>query len=217
MSHAEENQHQDKTIFIQETVSGINLTQEDFSNRRLIGSTVQSFTMQDGRRRYLRAQGTRFQNFSVDHVLCDQGHYQDCSWTGLEVRNSFLTGSHFFGCTFEATRGELSSFGLSVFSGCKLRGSRLREVSLSGTWWQGCRFEEEDYFFVRCPSSIFLETTFVGCRLQKAIFRAATFIRCTFERCTLNESVFHKARFIDTKWIDTDIQQAADLERVRYD
>ncbi|MBW7899416.1 MAG: pentapeptide repeat-containing protein [Candidatus Brocadia sp. BROELEC01] len=217
MHHTEENQNQDKTIFIQETISGINLTQEEFSNRRLIGSTVQSFKMQDGRCRYLRARDTRFHNFSIDHVLCDQGYYQDCSWAGLEVRNSFLTGSHFSGCTFETTKGSLSSFGLSVFSDCKLMGSRFREVSMSGTWWQGCRFEEEDYFFVRFPSSVFMETTFAGCRLQKAIFRTATFIRCTFERCTLNESVFHKARFIDTKWIDTDIHQAANLERVRYD
>jgi hypothetical protein len=32
--------------------------------------------------------------------------------------------------------------------------------------------------------------------LQKAIFRAATFVRCSFEKCTLNESVFHKARLL---------------------
>ncbi|KXK25353.1 MAG: Pentapeptide repeats (8 copies) [Candidatus Brocadia sinica] len=191
--------------------------QGDFSNRRLIGSTVQSFKMQDGRCRYLRAQGTRFQNFSIDHVLCDQGNYQDCAWSGLEVRNSFLTGSHFSGCTFEVTMGELSSFGLSFFSDCKLQGSRLSEVSFSGTWWKNCRFEQEDYFFVRFPSSVFLETRFVGCRLQKVIFREATFIRCSFEKCTLNESVFHKARFIDTQWIDTDMQQAANLKEIRYD
>ncbi|OOP56326.1 MAG: hypothetical protein AYP45_09720 [Candidatus Brocadia carolinensis] len=208
---------QDRTIFIQETLSGLNLTQGDFSNRCLIGSTVQSFTLRDGRCRYLRAKDTRFENFSIDHVLGDQGYYEACSWSGLEVRNSFLTGSHFSGCTFEETKGELSSFGLSVFSNCNLRGSRLSEVSFSGTWWQNCRFEQEDYFFTRFPSAVFLETTFVGCRLQKAIFRAATFIRCSFEKCTLAESVFHKARLIDTKWIDTDIHQAANLERIRYD
>lgn len=213
----EANIDQDRTIFMQETVSGMNLTKADFSSRYLIGSTVQSFTLRDGRCRYLRAQGTRFENFFIDHVLGDQGYYQDCSWSGLEVRSSFLTGSHYSGCTFEATKGELSSFGLSVFSNCNLRGSRLSEVSFSGTWWQNCRFEQEDYSFVRFPSSVFLETTFVGCRLQKAIFRAATFIRCTFEKCTLAESVFHKARLIDTKWIDTDIRQAANLERIRYD
>ncbi|TVL99681.1 MAG: hypothetical protein CV087_17185 [Candidatus Brocadia sp. WS118] len=212
-----ESLDQDRTIFMQETVSGMNLTKADFSSRCLIGSTVQSFTLRDGRCRYLRAQATRFQHFSVDHVLGDQGYYQDCSWTGLEVRNSFLTGSHFSECTFEATKGELSSFGLSVFSNCNLRGSRLSEVSFSGTWWQNCRFEQEDYFFTRFPSAVFLETTFAECRLQKAIFRAATFIRCSFEKCTLNESVFHKARLIDTKWIDTDIHQAANLERIRYD
>lgn len=209
--------NQDKTIFIQETISGINLTQEDFSNRRLIGSTIQSFSMLDGRCRYLRAQGTRFQKFSIDHVLCDHGYYQDCAWAGLEVRNSFITESHFSGCTFEETIGELSSFGLSVFSDCKIRGSRLSEVSFSGAWWQNCRFEQEDYVFVRFPSSVFIETKFVGCRLQKAIFRAATFIRCSFEKCTLSESVFHKARFIDTKWIDTDIHQASNIKEIRYD
>ncbi len=209
--------NQDRTIFIQETISGMNLKQGDFSNRRLIDSTIQSFTLREGRCRYLRAQGTRFQNFSIDHVMGDQGHYQDCAWVNLEIRNSFLTGSHFSGCTFEATMGELSSFGLSAFSDCKLQGSRLSEVSFSGAWWQNCRFEQEDYYFVRFPSSVFLETKFVGCRLQKAIFRAATFIRCSFEKCTLSESVFQKARFIDTKWIDTDIHHAANLEEVRYD
>jgi len=121
------NLNQDRTIFIQETVSGISLPQADFSNRHFIGGTVQSFTMREGRCRYLHAQGTRFQNFSIDHVLGDQGHYQDCTWSGLEVRDSFLTGSHFSGCTFEATKGALSSFGLSVFSDCKLRESRLRD------------------------------------------------------------------------------------------
>lgn len=149
--------NQDRTIFIQETISGTNLMQGDFSNRRLIGSTVQSFKMQDGRCRYLRAQGTRFQNFSIDHVLCDQGNYQDCAWSGLEVRNSFLTGSHFSGCTFEVTMGELSSFGLSFFSDCKLQGSRLSEVSFSGTWWKNCRFEQEDYFLSAFPLRSFLK------------------------------------------------------------
>lgn len=209
--------NQDRTIFIQETVSGISLTQADFSNRHFIGGTVQSFTMREGRCRYLHAQGTRFQNFSIDHVLGDQGHYHDCTWSGLEVRDSFLTGSNFSGCTFEATKGALSSFGLSAFSDCRLRESRLSEVSFSGTRWQNCRFEQEDYFFVRFPSAVFIETKFIGCRLQKAIFRAATFIRCSFEKCTLNESVFHKARLIDTQWIDTDIKQAANLEMIRYD
>lgn len=209
--------NQDKTIFIRETISGINLTQGDFSDRRLIDSTIQSFKLREGRCRYLRAQGTRFQNFSMDHVLCDQGHYQDCAWAHAEVRNSFLTGSNFSGCTFETTMGELSSFGLSVFTDCKIRGSRLSDISFSGTWWQNCWFEQEDYFFVRFPSSVFIDTKFVGCHLQKAIFRATTFIRCTFEKCTLNESVFHKARFVDTKWFDTDIHQAANLKEIRYD
>jgi len=213
----EASPNQDRTLFLQETVSGMSLTQADFSHRHFIGSTVQSFTMREGRCRYLRAQDTRFRKFSIDHVLGDQGYYQDCTWSGLEVSNSFLTGSHFSGCTFEATKGTLCSFGLSAFSGCKLMESRLSEVSFSGTLWQNCRFEQEDYFFVRFPSAVFLETKFVGCRLQKAIFRAATFIRCSFEKCTLNESVFHKARLIDTQWIDTDIKQAANLDMIRYE
>ncbi|MCP4265684.1 MAG: pentapeptide repeat-containing protein, partial [Candidatus Brocadiaceae bacterium] len=93
----------------------------------------------------------------------------------------------------------------------------LREVSFSGTWWRACQFEQEDYFFVRFPSSVFIDTQFVDCRLQKAIFRGATFIRCRFENCKLDDAVFHKARLIDTQWIDTDIRQAATLEEVRYD
>ena len=87
----------------------------------------------------------------------------------------------------------------------------------NGSWWHACRFEQENYFFVRFPSSLFIDTHFVECRLQKAIFRAATFIRCCFERCTLDDAVFHKARLIDTKWIDTDINRAANLEEIRYD
>ncbi|MFQ5715134.1 MAG: pentapeptide repeat-containing protein [Candidatus Scalinduaceae bacterium] len=204
-------------IFIQETLSDSDLMQEDLSSMCLIGSKIKSFKLQEGRCRYLRAQDTRLQDFSIDHVLCDKGYYQDCHWNNLQVRDSFLTASHFSGCKFEKTVGELSSFGLSTFYDCKLRGSRLSEVSFSGSWWHGCRFEQEDYFFVRFPSSVFIDTQFVGCRLQKAIFRAATFIRCSFESCTLDDTVFHKARLIDTKWIDTDINQAANLEGIRYD
>jgi uncharacterized protein YjbI with pentapeptide repeats len=208
---------QKRKIFINETLPDIDLKQEDLSGRCLIGSKVQSFKLRDGCCRYQRAQDTRLQNFSIDHVLCDKGYYRDCHWEDLQVRNSFLTESHFFGCKFEKAVGELSTFGLSTFNDCEFRGSRFSEVSFSGTWWQACRFEQEDYFFVRFPSAVFIDTQFVGCRLQKAIFRAATFIRCSFERCTLDDAVFHKARLIDTKWIDTDINQAANLEEVRYD
>jgi uncharacterized protein YjbI with pentapeptide repeats len=95
--------------------------------------------------------------------------------------------------------------------------SSFSELSFSGTWWHACRFEQEDYFFVRFPSSVFIDTQFVECRLQKAIFRAATFIRCSFEKCTLDDAVFHNARLIDTKWIDTDINKAANLEGIRYE
>ena len=118
---------------------------------------------------------------------------------------------------FEKSAGKLSSFGLSTFYDCKFKESRFSEISFSGSWWQACRFEQEDYFFVRFPSSVFIDTQFTKCRLQKAIFRAATFIRCTFESCNLADAVFHKARFIETRWIDTDINQAANLEEVRYD
>ena len=208
---------QKRKIFIKETLPDIDLKQEDLFGRCLIGSTIQSFKLCEGRCRYQRAQDTRFQNFSIDHVLCDKGYYQDCYWEDLQVRNSFLTESHFSGCKFEKTVGELSTFGLSTLYDCELRGSRFSEVSFSGSWWNACRFEQEDYFFVRFPSSVFIDTQFVGCRLQKAIFREATFIRCSFERCTLDDAVFHKARLIDTKWIDTDINQAANLEEVRYD
>jgi uncharacterized protein YjbI with pentapeptide repeats len=206
-----------KTIFIQESFSDKTLTKEDFSGKRLIDCAVQSLMFHEGRCRYLRARNTRFKQVSLDHVLCDQGYYQDCRWEHVCVRNSLLTGCHFSGCTFEAMSGELSSFGLSSFSNCRFRGSKLSEVSFSGSWWHSCLFEQENYFFVRFPSSVFIDTRFAGCRLQKAIFRAATFIRCSFEKCTLGEAVFHKARFIDTRWIDTDIHQASNLEEVRYD
>lgn len=144
--------NQDRTIFIQETISGTNLMQGDFSNRRLIGSTVQSFKMQDGRCRYLRAQGTRFQNFSIDHVLCDQGNYQDCAWSGLEVRNSFLTGSHFSGCTFEVTMGELSSFGLSFFP---IANSRVPGLARSPLAAPGGKTAGLNRKIIFCPLSLF--------------------------------------------------------------
>ena len=208
---------QKKKIFIQETLPDIDLMQEDVSGMRLIGSKIKSFKLQEGRCRYLRAQDTSLQDFSIDNVLCDKGYYQNCHWSNLQVRDSFLTASHFSGCKFEKTVGTLSTFGLSTFYDCELRESNLSEVSFSGSWWHDCRFEQEDYSFVRFPSAVFIDTQFVGCRLQKAIFRAATFIRCSFESCTLDDAVFHKARLIDTKWIDTDINQAANLEEIRYD
>ena len=206
-----------RKTFIQETIPDTDLMQEDLSGSRLIGSTIQSFKLREGRCRYLRVQNSLLQNISIDHVLCYIGYYQDCHWTNLQIRDSFLTESHFSRCKFEMTVGELSSFGLSTFNDCKLQGSRFSEISFSGSWWHACRFEQEDYFFVRFPSSVFIDTQFVGCRLQKAIFRAATFIRCCFESCTLDDAVFNKARLIDTKWIDTDINQAANLEEIRYD
>jgi len=211
------NESEKRKIFFQETIPERDLFQVDVSGRFLIGSTVQSCKLREGRCCYVRGLDTNFQNLSLDHVLCYKGHYQDSHWENLQVRNSFLTESNFSGCNFYMTVGELSSFGLSTFRDCNLRGSRFSEVSFSGSWWHACRFEREDYFFVRFPSSLFIDTHFVECRLQKAIFRAATFIRCCFERCTVDDAVFHKARLIDTKWIDTDINRAANLEGIRHD
>jgi hypothetical protein len=121
---------QKRKIFIQETLPDMDLMQEDLSSMCLIGSKIRSFKLQEGRCRYLRAQDTRLQDFSIDNVLCDKGYYQNCHWNNLQVRDSFLTASHFSGCKFEKTVGKLSSFGLSTFYDCKLHGSRLSEVSL---------------------------------------------------------------------------------------
>src|SRR3972149_2105221 len=115
--------NQNRKIFIQENLTDSDLIQDDMSGRRLIGSTILSFKLREGRCRNLRAQDTSFQDFSIDHALCDKGYYLDCRWGNLQVRDSFLTESHFSGCKFEKTVGKLSSFGLSTFYGCKLRGS----------------------------------------------------------------------------------------------
>jgi len=206
-----------KGIFIGETISDKLLKEEDLSGCRLMDSTIRSLRFLEGRCRYLRAQNTRLQKSFFDHVLCDKGLYRECRWENVQARNSFFTENHFSMCTLEKTDVKLSTFGLSTFHDCRLTESSLSEISFSGTWWYKCRFENENYFFVRFPSSVFIDTKFVGCHLQKVIFRAAIFIRCTFEKCTLDDSVFHKARIIDTEWIDTDINQAANLKEIRYD
>jgi uncharacterized protein YjbI with pentapeptide repeats len=206
-----------REVLVHETIPGRDLKQEDVSGKCLIDSTVQSIKLLDVCSRFVRAQNTRFQDVSIDQTLCDKGYYQDCNWVNLHIQDSFITESHFSGCRFEKSDGKLSSFGLSTFYDCKFKESRFSEISFSGSWWKACRFEHEDYDFVRFPSSVFIDTQFTKCRLQKAIFRAATFIRCTFDNCDLTDAVFHKARFIETQWIETDINQAANLEEVRYE
>jgi uncharacterized protein YjbI with pentapeptide repeats len=90
----------------------------------------------------------------------------------------------------------------------------MSEVSFIGTTWSGCRLENEDYFFVRFPSAVFVDTVFSHCMLRKAIFRRANFINCRFESCQLPEAVFENARFENTIFEDTDIHQAANLNGV---
>lgn len=186
----EPNPDLEKRVFIQETITAEGVL-EDFSGRRLLGGVLKSLRFQDGRCRYLRAQDTRLHDVSFDHVLCDAGSFRNCRWEKVHAENSLFTASHFSGCTFEKTAGKLSSFGLSVFSQCRLSESRLSEVSFSGFLWQDCRFEREDYLFVRFPSLVFIDTQFAGCRLQKAIFRAATLFVCNIEQTSLVATLLH--------------------------
>ena len=58
----------ERKVLIHETLPGRDLKQEDMSGKCLIGSTVQSIKLQDGRCRFMRAQNTRFQNVSIDQV-----------------------------------------------------------------------------------------------------------------------------------------------------
>ena len=69
-----------REVLIHEDLPGRDIKQEDLSGKCLIDSTIQSIKLQDGRSRFVRAQNTRFQNISIDQVLCDKGYYQDCSW-----------------------------------------------------------------------------------------------------------------------------------------
>ena len=62
-----------RKVLIHETLPGRDLKQDDLSGRCLLGGTVQSIKLQDGRSRFIRAQNTRFQNVSIDQVLCDKG------------------------------------------------------------------------------------------------------------------------------------------------
>ena len=55
----------ERKVLIHETLPGRDLKQEDMSGKCLIGSTVQSIKLQDGRCRFMRAQNTVFRMYQL--------------------------------------------------------------------------------------------------------------------------------------------------------
>jgi len=197
-----------------ETLQNITARESDFSAWRLVNCSVKSLKLWDGRFNYCRAHNCCLSDMAFDHCLCEHGFYSKCTFDGLWATGSFFTSGYFSECRLNRTLSELNSFGLCVFENTIFKKSRMSEVSFIGTTWRGCRFEGEDYDFVRFPSSVFVDTEFADCLLRKAIFRKAVFINCRFTACRLPEAVFHNARFINTVFEQTDIHEAANLDGV---
>jgi uncharacterized protein YjbI with pentapeptide repeats len=195
-----------------DTVQPLEVVAQDLSGWQILESTIEGLKLLDAQFNYCHAQDSQLKSLVFDHCLCAQGHYRQCQFEHLKADSSFFTAGRFSQCRFSETVGELSTFGLSGFENCDLLDSRLSEVACIGTTWQDCRFQGENYNFVRFPNSVFTRVKFVNCYFRKVIFRKAIFINCCFDTCQIPETVFHNARFIDTEFKDTDIQQAANLD-----
>ena len=199
----------------EQTLSHVQARNSDLSNWRIMDCSVLALSMVNSRFNYCVANKSRWDNWTMDHCMAEHGFFSDCSFDRFSVQSSFFTGSRFVNCRFDQTAGELTTFGLCVFRGAQWHRSRLSEVSFINSYWQECEFYEEDFSFVRFPSSVFVNTRFVNCMLRKVIFRKATFLNCSFETCKLPESVFHQARFQQTQFKQTDIHEAANIEGIR--
>lgn len=207
-------------VFSEQVVAGgevrnLEARRSDLSGWRMWDSRVAGLKLVESRFNYCWSDGCRLEGLSYDHCLCEHGSYSRCQWDKFSATSSFFTAGHFSGCSFTQSGIGLNSFGLCVFEDTAFRHSRMSEVSFIGSVWRDCVLEDEDYFFVRFPSAIFIRTVFSRCMLRKAIFRRARFIGCRFVSCQLPEAVFENAQFENTIFEDTDLRQAANLSGVQ--
>ena len=185
---------------------------QDLSTCRWLDSTIEALTLNGCLFSQGWASRCKFNRLNLDHTRAEHSYYADCDFQTIIAQTCFFTASHFANCTFDKTRSELSTFGLCCFDNTQWRQSKMSEVSFAGIVCRACEFRDEDYFFVRFPSALFVDTVFANCSLKKAIFRRATFIQCRFENCQLPDAVFHNADFIKTTFYQTDIRQAANID-----
>ena len=205
-------------------LTGVVLSREELSAHRmadcqatawrLIACGLNEWEIVDGNLEQLCAWDSRLTNWHVDHCLTDHTTFQQCTLEHWRVHSSFFNNTHLESCQMTDLAAELSSFGQSTFSACRLHGNRLSEVAMIGTCWYDTELIDEQYNFVRFPAAVFINTQFRGCLLKKAIFRRATFINCRFESCDLTDAVFHNAFFTDTEFIDTSLEPVANMEGV---
>ncbi len=209
-----ENQDVTGVAFSGQSLGPLQARRADLSFWRLQDSSLADCELVDCRWNGIRGSHSDWTNVTLDHCLMQAGDWRDCTLRHLRLQTTFATEGRFTRCRLEQCTGELSSLGLSVFENCTLCENRFSEVALIGSSWYDCQWHGEHYKFVRFPSSLFINTQFVNCTFQKAIFRCATFINCRFESCTLHESVFHRAKFTNTEFVDTPLDQAANLNGV---
>jgi uncharacterized protein YjbI with pentapeptide repeats len=141
------------------------------------------------------------------HPFAERDHFEDETFTNLELPNADLSGKAFVRCTFrKLTLPETIWKGAQleecVFDACDLTRMRPANMAARGVEFLNCRMMGIDWTNLRANPAM----RFDSCNLQYASFVSTNLTGSRFSHCRLVEVQFIDARLVEVEFGDSDLR-----------